>query len=435
MLRIQEACENDLRLIYEMQVEAFQQLLDKYHDHDTSPAAEPFERTLQRFNYDNVVYHLIMLDDSPIGAARVRWQDTTYALVQLLIKPEYQNKGYAQQAMREIERLYPNAKKWVLDTIAQEEKLCYLYEKMGYHKTGQTERVNERMDMVFYEKENALEKAFYKSELKHYGIASEGARLIREQNGVIVARVCYGGKTAVLKCFEKPEFRREIVNYGILQSCGVPTIAVLANSERSILLEDIGASPVYRLGEERDLNDPAVVKAIARWYKTLHTRGVAYVQKHGESMYEEWDEFTLENILAVRERFALSDCEGLKLIIESFDELRRRMDVAPRTLAYNDFYYTNMVVKKDLSEALMFDYNLLGKGCPASDIHNVTYWFSDKNKELFFLEYGEIDEELMRLDSIAAPIVTLISAMKRDIFPEWAKEAKNELNGVADLMR
>ena len=33
-----------------------------------------------------------------------------------------------------------------------------------------------------------------------------------------------------------------------------------------------------------------------------------------------------------------------------------------RTLTYNDFYYTNMMVAKDKSSALMFDYNLLGKG-------------------------------------------------------------------------
>lgn len=284
-------------------------------------------------------------------------------------------------------------------------------------------------------KENALNKDLFQSELIHYGIASDGASLIRDKDGVIVARVRYGGKTAVLKCFEKHEFRREIANYEVLQNCGVPTIAVLAKTERSILLEDISASPAYRLGEESDLSDPLVVKAIARWYKTLHTRGEAYVQEHGEGMYEEWDEFTLENVLAVRDRFALSDCEGLNLIIENFDELRQSMDAAQRTLAYNDFYYTNMVVKKDLTEALMFDYNLLGKGCFASDIHNVTYWFSDENKALFFAEYGEVDEKLLRLDRIAAPIVTLISAMKRDIFPEWAKEAKNELNGIAKLLR
>ena len=61
-------------------------------------------------------------------------------------------RGYAQEAIREIEKLYPKAKKWTLDTIAQEEKLCYLYEKMGYRKTGDIHHVKEGMDIVDYEK-------------------------------------------------------------------------------------------------------------------------------------------------------------------------------------------------------------------------------------------------------------------------------------------
>lgn len=97
MIRIQKATENDLCRIYQMQVEAFLPLLDKYEDYATSPAAEPFERTLQRFAFDNVAYHLIMLDDEPIGAIRVRRQDTTYVLAQILITPKHQNKGYAQE--------------------------------------------------------------------------------------------------------------------------------------------------------------------------------------------------------------------------------------------------------------------------------------------------------------------------------------------------
>ena len=109
MIRLQKATEDDLRCVYEMQVEAFQLLLDKYQDYDTSPAAEPFERTVQRFNFDNVEYHLILLDDEPISAVRVRRQDTTYVLVQILIKPKHQNKGYAQEAIRKIEKLYPSA--------------------------------------------------------------------------------------------------------------------------------------------------------------------------------------------------------------------------------------------------------------------------------------------------------------------------------------
>ena len=40
----------------------------------------------------------------------------------------------------------------MLDTILQEEGNCYLYEKLGYKRTGKIEHINERMDIVYYEK-------------------------------------------------------------------------------------------------------------------------------------------------------------------------------------------------------------------------------------------------------------------------------------------
>ena len=75
-----------------------------------------------------------------------------YVLAQILIIPEYQGLGYAQEAIRLVEAAYPNASRWSLDTIAQEEKLCHLYEKLGYRKTGKTEHVKDGMDIIFYEK-------------------------------------------------------------------------------------------------------------------------------------------------------------------------------------------------------------------------------------------------------------------------------------------
>ncbi len=151
-ISVEKADKNDLKQIYEMQVSAFRPLLDQYKDYETSPAAEPFERTLQRFRFENVSYHLIKLGTEVIGAVRVRWNDDTYVLSQIFILPEYQGQGYAQEAIRQVEAAYPNASRWRLDTIEQEAKLCHLYEKMGYHKTGQTKRIKDGMDLVFYEK-------------------------------------------------------------------------------------------------------------------------------------------------------------------------------------------------------------------------------------------------------------------------------------------
>lgn len=271
-------------------------------------------------------------------------------------------------------------------------------------------------------------------ELAVYGLPKEGAELIKNECGVIVARVPFAGGTAILKCFENPDFCREIENYAILRSLGVPTIAVYGSSARSILLEDLSASPEYRLAEEADMNDPTVVKALAKWYRVLHTRGEGYVRERGAGMYCETDCLTKENLEAVGTRFGLEGSNGLSEAISALPKLKRLCEDAPKTLTYNDFYYTNLAVGRERTAALMFDFNLLGKGVYVSDLKNVAYQLNLENKRLFFAEYGGADEKLLLLDEITSPLVSLVSAEKRDIYPFWAKEAAEKLAELPRLM-
>lgn len=88
-----------------------------------------------------------------MGALRVvRLADGVCRLSPISVLLEYQGNGYAQQAMREMEALYPLAKSWRLDTIKQEAGLVHLYEKMGYRQTGKEKRIKEGMDLIFLEK-------------------------------------------------------------------------------------------------------------------------------------------------------------------------------------------------------------------------------------------------------------------------------------------
>lgn len=282
--------------------------------------------------------------------------------------------------------------------------------------------------------ENILRSPLIRRELSAYGMKDAAVELIRHKEGVIVARVNSGSGTAILKAFERDDFKREILNYGILGDCGIPTIKVLDKSADSLLLEDISASEGFRLGAESDLSDPEVIKALARWYRLLHDNGREYVRKNGAGMYSEWDLFTFENIEAVGEHFGLKENRGFRAVRDGFGLIDQKLRAMPMSLNYNDFYYTNLVVKKDKSEAMMFDYNLLGKGFNISDINNVTYWFSEENKALFISEYGGVDPSLDILDRICSPIISLQSAMSRGIFPEWAEEAIGKLEDIPRLI-
>ena len=145
----------DLDTILQMQKEAFAELYGKYQDTVTSPATENYEKILFRFNQPETTYYFIMADNVKVGVIRiVDCKDgiTRKRISPIFIMPEYRNKGYAQQAIKEAERIH-GKQHWKLDTILQEKSNCYLYEKLGYHLTGKTEQINDKMTIVFYEKD------------------------------------------------------------------------------------------------------------------------------------------------------------------------------------------------------------------------------------------------------------------------------------------
>ena len=145
----------DLNTILQMQKEAFSELYAKYQDTETSPATEEYEDILFRINQTETTYYFITADNVKVGVIRiVDCKDgiTRKRISPIFIMPEYRNQGYAQQAIKEAERIHGN-QNWKLDTILQEKGNCYLYEKLGYHQTGKTEQINDKMTIVFYEKD------------------------------------------------------------------------------------------------------------------------------------------------------------------------------------------------------------------------------------------------------------------------------------------
>ena len=148
------ATREDIETIWKMQLEAFAELLEKYQDYDMSPAAESMDKVLARFEQPWTTYYFILAEDEKVGVIRVvdKKDGSRKRISPIWIMKEYRNKGYAQKAMEEAERLY-GKDHWCLDTILQEKGNLHLYEKMGYHRTGKVEHINDRMDIVFYEKD------------------------------------------------------------------------------------------------------------------------------------------------------------------------------------------------------------------------------------------------------------------------------------------
>ena len=136
-----------------MQIEAFADLLAKYQDYETSPGNEPKENIQAKLLDEFTFFYFIYLEDEIAGAVRVvdRKDGDRKRIAPIFIMKKFRNRGLAQKTFEEIERIH-GINHWMLDTILQEAGNCYLYEKLGYKRTGKIEHINERMDIVYYEK-------------------------------------------------------------------------------------------------------------------------------------------------------------------------------------------------------------------------------------------------------------------------------------------
>ena len=136
-----------------MQIEAFADLLAKYQDYETSPGNEPKERIRAKLLDEFTFFYFIHYENDIVGAVRVvdRKNGDRKRIAPIFIMKRFRNKGLAQKTFEEIEKIH-GSNNWMLDTILQEEENCYLYEKVGYKRTGKIENINERMDIVYYEK-------------------------------------------------------------------------------------------------------------------------------------------------------------------------------------------------------------------------------------------------------------------------------------------
>lgn len=92
-----------------------------------------------------------MREDTKVGVMRVvKLSEKIFRISPIFILPKYENNGFAQKALSAVEKLYTDAFEWHLDTIKEESKLCYLYEKCGYKRTGKEEKIKVGMTIVYY---------------------------------------------------------------------------------------------------------------------------------------------------------------------------------------------------------------------------------------------------------------------------------------------
>ena len=151
-IHLKRAQLSDAEAMHSMQVRAFTPLYEKYRDTAISPACETIDRVREKIATGR--YYFILLGDIAVGGIRVTLPaapNRRKGISPLFILAEYQNRGFAQQAVAAVEALHGETN-WRLDTILEEPGNCHLYEKLGYHRVGEPARVRPNMTIVDYEK-------------------------------------------------------------------------------------------------------------------------------------------------------------------------------------------------------------------------------------------------------------------------------------------
>lgn len=124
----------------------------KYKDR-TNPVFRTFFDFIKYYKSSSLTMFWIIFDSKKVGQIWIKTSDDCVLLARIFVLKKWQNKGIAQQAILQTEKIFAEYKLWKLDTIMQEKKNCHLYEKLGYKQTGHRQRINNKMTVIDYEKE------------------------------------------------------------------------------------------------------------------------------------------------------------------------------------------------------------------------------------------------------------------------------------------
>ncbi len=149
-IKIVQSNKEEVNELLKIQKKAFYSDLLKYKDYQTSPATESIESFY--FRMQNSLHYSIFIDGSLAGAICLKKQSNDhYYLYRIFLGPEFQNKGYGSRILQQLERKFPDVKRWSLDTPKNNRRNRQFYEKFGYKKISE-QKVNEYLTLFIYEK-------------------------------------------------------------------------------------------------------------------------------------------------------------------------------------------------------------------------------------------------------------------------------------------
>ena len=148
---IQEATEEDLPEILQLQRAAFQEEAEHVKDQNIKPMTQTLEGLREE------LAHGIMLkyvqDGRIMGSVRARVEGGTCHIARLVVHPDLWRRGIGRKLMHEIEDRFEHVRRFELFTREDHERTRPFYRSLGY-APFRTERYSDTLSFVYLQKDN-----------------------------------------------------------------------------------------------------------------------------------------------------------------------------------------------------------------------------------------------------------------------------------------
>lgn len=150
-MEIKIANTTDLKDILDVQKKAFVQQAEIYQLCSIAPMTQTLDEIIEECKIKTVLKAEI--NGKIIGAIRGNMDNENCHLNKLVVLPEYQGRGFGKLLLLEIEKYFPKAAKFVLETGSRSINNIELYKKYGYEIIDRR-TIHNGIEAVIMEKEN-----------------------------------------------------------------------------------------------------------------------------------------------------------------------------------------------------------------------------------------------------------------------------------------
>jgi GNAT superfamily N-acetyltransferase len=137
MVSIERATANDAEEMMSLKVRAFSEEFRFYGACSIPPQFNSLERQVRTINVTH--YFKILKNDLLVGGICIADRGGGYfTLESFYVDLAHQNRGIGNEVMKLIERMFPQARRWSLETPYLSYKNHRFYEKFGFRKINET---------------------------------------------------------------------------------------------------------------------------------------------------------------------------------------------------------------------------------------------------------------------------------------------------------